>query len=331
MGNAVITFADGTKCYSGPNCSRHAGKQLAGKSMTEAQVQAKLDELYKKIGNPLLAQTPPEIDNTLADIYGEYYKKADEIAQNDEYIKKTQQRLDPNYRFFRERDVKGAEDNLVRLEEKKLALEIEAQKILDEAKPLEKEFDRRGGWTRAFLVDNTNGHVHKNRHCSTTYPTTRFTWLPDYSGKPEKKIVEDAGEKACTVCYPSAPVDVLNRPSKMEAPEKKALRIEREKAKAIKEAKNIYNPDGSALKLTGPYGDTIKSTRTAEISAVDALVTLKEFETRKHSVNPDSFTRYQNDYNILLTALANKHGRTPEEQDSLLKAKAEVKYKKEWK
>lgn len=74
-------------------------------------------------------------------------------------------------------------------------------------KPYDEEFARRGGWTRAYLVPD--GHIHKSTACHTLHPTTLISWLPEQSGLDEEKIVELAGMMACTVCYPSAPVEAL--------------------------------------------------------------------------------------------------------------------------
>lgn len=81
---------------------------------------------------------------------------------------------------------------------------------------LDDEYDRRGGWTRAFIVRGNDGHIHSSMKCRTCRWNTQFGWLPQYSGRTEAEIVEDAGRMACTVCYPSAPVEALGRPSKIE-------------------------------------------------------------------------------------------------------------------
>ncbi len=61
------------------------------------------------------------------------------------------------------------------------------------------------GWSRAFLVANDNGHVHKTMSCSTCKFDTEFTWLVEHSGKNEEEIVSAEASRACTVCYPDAP------------------------------------------------------------------------------------------------------------------------------
>ncbi len=112
---------------------------------------------------------------------------------------------------------------------------------------------RKYGWNRAFLVTNAGGHVHKDMNCSTCYPTTEFNWLPEYSGADEIDIVNDAGSRACTVCYPTAPTDVLKRPTKIFSEDEKKKQVERDeraRVKAEKDKKRIANAptkDGSAL------------------------------------------------------------------------------------
>lgn len=44
---------------------------------------------------------------------------------------------------------------------------------------LAEAFRIRGGWNRAFLVANANGHAHSSMGCSTCRPTTQYAWLTD--------------------------------------------------------------------------------------------------------------------------------------------------------
>lgn len=115
-------------------------------------------------------------------------------------------------------------------------------------------------WNRAYLVVSSAGHVHKDFDCSTCFPSTRYAWLVEYSNDEEITIVEAAGELACTVCYPSAPAEVLNRPSRIVT----ADRIAKEKARAERQAKsdakrakekaNAPTASGEALVIS--YEDT---------------------------------------------------------------------------
>jgi len=290
------------------------------------------EEVLEKT-NPLATQNPPKIDNALAEIYDEYYKKADELGVISNYIKSTEQALDPNYRYYRgdEYSVKSNKERLAKHLETKQRIEEEAAAILAKTKPYDDEFTRRGGWTRAFLVDNNNGHVHKSRSCSTCNPTTRFVWLPDYSAATEEQIVDDAGKSACTECYPTAPVGTLKQASKIEAPARKAARLEREAAAAVRNAKaaekSIFTPDGKPLVTHGYYGQ-IKSARTAEIEAVDTYV--QQRATADGKVRAYDIEERESDFHLLVSSLAAKHGRTYDAQEALIREKGDKKYKKEW-
>lgn len=112
---------------------------------------------------------------------------------------------------------------------------------LNSARPLTEEFTRRGGWTRFYLVTNTGGHVHWTTACNTCFPTTEFAWLTEYSGMSNADFAEEAGAKACTVCFPDAPVEVYSRATriKYESAEAKARREEREAKAAAKAAAEV--------------------------------------------------------------------------------------------
>ena len=89
------------------------------------------------------------------------------------------------------------------------------------------------GWNRFYLVVSSQGHVHSSTHCSSCFDTTAFAWLTEYSGMGYPELVELAGERACTVCFPDAPV--TDRES-MLAPDVKS-REEKAAAAAAREAK----------------------------------------------------------------------------------------------
>ncbi|MGW7100298.1 hypothetical protein [Streptomyces sp. NPDC054838] len=78
-------------------------------------------------------------------------------------------------------------------------------------KTLVGEWERRGGWSRFFTVQD--GHIHKENASGwgSSCPTLRFTtvlqWRPDLSGKTEQEAVKALGPTMCTVCFPSAPVE----------------------------------------------------------------------------------------------------------------------------
>ncbi len=65
------------------------------------------------------------------------------------------------------------------------------------------------GWSRFFLVTSSKGHIHSSMHCSTCRPTTTYGWLPMLSGRTEADCVAEFGPALCSVCYPSAPVEMV--------------------------------------------------------------------------------------------------------------------------
>ena len=199
-------------------------------------------------------------------------------------------------------------------------------------------------WNRAFYVPA--GHVHKSRDCSTCYDSTEFTWLPKYSGGSEEEIVNDAGEEACTVCYPSAPAEVLNRPSVIVTADKVAkaeAKAERDIAKAQREAKRIASSptvdgapliisngerktrydreSGSFIKLESFQREELKTERTAKIWYVDQLSNMENKSDERAEIVRESCE-------LIVSALAEKHGVDPEVVRNELNKKVETRIKK---
>jgi hypothetical protein len=193
----------------------------------------------------LTTQTPAEIDTALAAIYEEIYDAQHKAGQIERDIKHYRNAIAQGRTYISQDDVDRQE---ARLDEVK----AEILRLYRSCAPYNEEFDRRGGWTRAWLVDNQGGHVHRSMDCSTCFPTTRFGWLPQVSGLDEDEIVAQAGERACTVCYPSAPAEVLNNPSALELPKRREERLAREaeaaKRNEAKVAKSL-SLDGSVVKV----------------------------------------------------------------------------------
>jgi hypothetical protein len=201
----------------------------------------------------LTTATPVEIDTVIAAIYVRWYEQCAVVQQQAGYrddIKKTLDQVDAGtyrYAWQEKYDRPKYERMLAERTERVQAEQAKAAEIMRETAPYNEEYKRRGGWTRFYLVDNGHGHVHSSMHCTTCYPTTQFIWLPEQSGSTEAETVALAGEQACTVCFPSAPVDVLKRKGGFEAPARKAARQEREEKKAAtlakKQAKALYPED----------------------------------------------------------------------------------------
>lgn len=173
-------------------------------------------------------QSPREIDEKLADIYGRQ-QRADQYLQFS--FQRIQRTAEPNARYVGRSYTPKYELSLIdalakvqtiadneeipsytRADAAK-ALEdvekyrVELKALAAEAKPFNDEFDRRGGWSRFFLVTSSNGHIHRNLSCSTCRINTAYAWLPSVSGKSEAEAVAEHGTRLCTVCYPSAPVE----------------------------------------------------------------------------------------------------------------------------
>lgn len=138
-------------------------------------------------------------------------------------------------------------------------LDTEVKALEAEAAPLDAEFERRGGWLRYFLVQNNNGHVHRGMECSTCFWSTQYSWLIDLADCDEDAMIEEWGEKACTVCFPSAPTNPFyNRPSRLDREATAAKEAERQakhQAKADKAAAKLVREakaaEKAALKATG--------------------------------------------------------------------------------
>ena len=176
------------------------------------------------------------------------------------------------------------------------------------------------GWTRFFIVRNSNGHVHSSTRCSSCNKmgrATDFGWLVDQAGKTEAEIIELAGEGACSVCFPSAPV--TTRENQLMLPEVAAMRAERAAKAAANAAKaaaaGISNRDGSPLE--NGFG-VIRTERSAQISAVDEIAN-RAWGYRSNEVQLVK----------LIDALAFKRGLSVEEVRADIEAKAAAKVKRE--
>lgn len=188
-------------------------------------------------------------------------------------------------------------------------------------------------WTRAYLVTNSNGHIHKTTYCSTCFDSTRFEWLTAYSADDEAEIVRQAGELACTVCYPSAPADILNQPCTIQSKtraEKEAASKAAAEAKAAREAKRKASaPTASGEYLTVPSRwdgrpAQIKTERSAVIAWNDAQA---DIDWKRRCGRLDKTEANTQVQRIIEQALAEKHGVTADEKRAELAAKYAKKRK----
>lgn len=229
------------------------------------------------------------------------------------------------------------------------AAQVEVDRAREQVEGLEEAFRIRGGWNRAFLVSNVNGHVHSSTGCSTCRATTQFAWLTDYSGADEDSIVQDAGHRACTTCYPSAPVgDARSLPTKMFTPDEVAAQRDRERReawaklspaekRAQKRAEKLavaVSRNGKPLRFEedlGPAGkvrEVISTERDAELAWQRGLGDAINLERTAGETLPE-FTQYRRDQEartawrarmrpVIARTLAEKHGTTPLEEKNRL-------------
>lgn len=193
-------------------------------------------------------------------------------------------------------------------------LQMEQARIEAELASIRAEFKRRGGWTRAFVVPG--GHAHTSTACSTCYPTTRFALIPRMSGLAEEAIVEEAGDRACTVCYPSAPVETLRRPTRLFTEDEEAenaARAEREAARAAKAAEAITVEGLSEYR---GRAHTFKTERALSNFASSNLKNLHVwaslYEAQGKTGEHPSAPEWREDARLAVEALAERRGHNAE-------------------
>lgn len=211
--------------------------------------------------------------------------------------------------------------------------------------PLEAEFDRRGGWTRAFLAQAANGHIHSSQHCGSCYPTTRYFWFVGLSGHDEAEIVTKAGSDACTYCYPTAPVNDLKRPRSIFSDDEVAAQRDREAraaAKAARDAKRIekaLTADGSEFLVEWTE---VRGGHDRDANGNSTYVTRprRQYETFKTEQAATQWVVQQMCWGHvtegqhgamtqIVEAIATKHGQTVEEVRTMVAGKVAAKNKRD--
>lgn len=208
---------------------------------------------------------------------------------------------------------------------------------------LDDEYVERGRWNRAFLVANANGHVHSSMSCSTCRASTQYAWMTDYSGADEDAIVSDAGYRACTTCYPSAPVgDERTLPTKIlsdeekDAAQQRALQQEQRAAKKVAAASNAPTVSGEPIEIHYPSGrsmyvETLKTERAAQQwvtshlvdqAGTQALAHTPYIDEQKQQIERDAAQR-------VIASLAEKRGVTRSEVVEEIRKKAIAKAKRD--
>lgn len=198
--------------------------------------------------------TPAEIDTLLSKLYEAADTKSLQHGNIARSLKKHEDAAGESQVMQEWRQTR-IKDMMARLHDINAALTW----IDDATAPLEAEFNARGRWSRYFLVRNSNGHVHRERSCSTCFRSTQYSWLIDLADCDEAAMVLQYGEMACTVCFPNAPT--LKGWGDYVDVDKEARKAERAAKKAAKEASQVK---------VGRH--TFKTERGAEIELVSLLV-----------------------------------------------------------
>ena len=264
-----------------------------------------------------------KIDTELSELHNQRWAIISKIESAEDSLKFYQKHYPTNI------------SEIAKYEGKIYIFKADLRKVNEQIRDLDAIYDQ-DPWTRAFLVVNNNGHVHSSLDCSTCFPTTRYQWLIQYSNDDENTIVEDAGQDACTICYPSAPAETLNRPSRIVTADKIAkaqAKAEREAKKAEKIAKEKANaPTASGQPLTykeGKWTREIKTERSAITEWYSQYAdSQREIVTEYYDGTPhtEESIQHQKDRRafageiaqLICFNLAQKHDITYEEQEAIL-------------
>lgn len=181
-------------------------------------------------------------------------------------------------------------------------------------------------WNRAWIVPG--GHVHRSVSCHTLYAETQIFPVPQCSALTEDQIVELAADRACTVCYPSAPVE---KRSTLLAPGEEAKtqrQIEREAKASEKDAKKVVvtlKDTVSGRERAETFG-TVRSARNEALNAYGwALFSAHNHGGRTAAAHLDTFRR------ICAAVAVHRDGVVAhvDELEAELVAKAGAKFKRE--
>jgi hypothetical protein len=318
-----------------------------------------MDPKLKPTAEQLAQMTPVEIDTILSDVWNRQALVEGRIVGYRRAEADTKTKIQKVKRGERVVGVLNAVHGIELMERLNLVRDnidldrAELAKLEAEALPYENEYVRRGAWNRVFLAQSRDGHAHNGMECSTCHngeQRTQFAWLIQYSGKTEAEIVADAGWRACTTCYPSAPLgDEKTLPTMMFTPDEEEAakaREEREAARARREAnqtaKGITAPDGSPLRdkssgriatertavieATDALSDRYKNLRAAQIIEADPGLTPFFLDEERRSRNEAEERSYAM---RLIVSIAHKRGVTGEEVLAELEPKAYAKAKRD--
>jgi hypothetical protein len=193
--------------------------------------------------------TPVEIDTELSRIYEEQARLWQAIVLKVQELERYEKRM--SNPMVSDQEVSRLRDLMNTASDELKALHTENTETISESAPYQVAYNSRP-WNRYFLVKNVNGHVHRGMDCSTCFRDTQYSWLVELADCDEDAMIEEWGELACTVCFPSAPTNPLyNRPSRRDREAQEARATEKAAKQAEKDAKAITDVDGSPLRIDG--------------------------------------------------------------------------------
>lgn len=149
----------------------------------------------------LTTLTPAEVDELRAEAVEPAARK---IAQAQDARRSANRYLKAGG-YYRER----GEELLAKAQE---ALAAAEDAYREAAAPFDAEYERRGRWPRYLLVvSSSNGHVHRGHGCCSalTPGVTLVAPVWQLSGEDDEGVVVSQGFRACSKCFPEAPVETV--------------------------------------------------------------------------------------------------------------------------
>lgn len=152
-----------------------------------------------------------------------------------------------------------------------------------------------GCWNRYYLVTNSNGHVHRETSCRTCFRDTEYAWLIDLADCDEAAMIEEFGEKACTVCFPDAPANPhFNGPGRRDREALAARQAEKDARNDAKAAKRLAEHEVFRTSYNRDRVETVAACKDIIRKAIDTAEELKVITTpefAKGYSDPEFLTR----------------------------------------
>lgn len=145
-----------------------------------------------------------EVDTRIAAEWDAYYTARQLATELNKQIERAAEQIER----WGARQPRLVESNNALIERNRQAI-AEQQELMQihSGNAFQIDSDEYTGWTRFFLVQ----HIHNTQACSSFRATTRVGWLPKVSGLTEREAVAEYGETLCTICFPSAPVELTTK------------------------------------------------------------------------------------------------------------------------